>query len=188
MQHLIYLENNTIMKRIILLMIILMSSWAVSAQNIDVSGKVTDTSGQPLPGVFVQQSGSSNAVSTDDNGQYSISVPPGSSLQFSCIGFRDAQVQLYDRTVIDVVMQEDSQMLDETIVVGYGTQKSKDLTAPIVTVKSDELARQISPHLMSSLQGRVAGVQIIGSGAPGSSPTVRIRGTGSIGDMQTHYT
>ena len=163
-------------------MIFLMTCLTMSAQNVDVSGKVTDTSGQPLAGVFVQQSDSSNAVSTDEDGRYSINVPPGATLQFSCIGFKEMQVQLYDRTVIDVVMQEDSQMLDETIVVGYGTQKSKDLTAPVVTVKNDELARQISPHLMSALQGKVAGVQVIGSGAPGTSPTVRIRGTGSIGD------
>ena len=79
-------------------------------------------------------------------------------------------------------MQQDTQALDEIIVVGYGSQKSKDLTAPIVSVKGDELARQVNYHPMSSLQGKIAGVQVISSGAPGSSPSVRIRGTGSIGD------
>lgn len=181
--HLIYLENNGIMKRITILLIFLLIVLTAKAQDVvDVSGKVTDSSGQPLPGVFVQQSGTSNAVSTDENGRYTISVSPESTLQFSCIGFQGVQEQLYDRTVIDVVMQEDSQMLDETIVVGYGTQKSKDLTAPIVSVKGDELSHQVNSHLMSSLQGKVAGVQVINNGAPGASPTVKIRGIGSIGD------
>ena len=175
--HLIYLENNGIMKRITILLIFLLIVLTAKAQDVvDVSGKVTDSSGQPLPGVFVQQSGTSNAVSTDENGRYTISVSPESTLQFSCIGFQGVQEQLYDRTVIDVVMQEDSQMLDETIVVGYGTQKSKDLTAPIVSVKGDELSHQVNSHLMSSLQGKVAGVQVINNGAPGASPTVKIRG------------
>ena len=169
-------------RRIILSFILLLTVVAVYAQNVDVSGKVTDSSGGPLPGVFVQQSGTSNAVSTDDNGRYSISVPPGSTLQFSCIGFQNTSVSLYDRTVIDVVMQEDAQALEEIVVVGYGTQKSKDLTAPIVNIKGEELSRQVTSSPMAALQGKVAGVQIIGSGAPGSSPTVKIRGMGSIGD------
>ena len=170
------------MKRISILFILLLIAFAAGAQNVNVSGKVTDSSGGLLPGVFVQQSGTSNAVSTDNAGRYTISVPPQSSLLFSCIGYQDTSVQLYDRTVIDVVMQEDTQTLDEIIVVGYGSQKSKDLTAPIVSVKGDELARQVNYHPMSSLQGKIAGVQVISSGAPGSSPSVRIRGTGSIGD------
>ena len=170
------------MKRISILFILLLIAFAAGAQNVNVSGKVTDSSGGPLPGVFVQQSGTSNAVSTDNAGRYTISVPPQSSLLFSCIGYQDTSVQLYDRTVIDVVMQEDALALDEIIVTGYGSQKSKDLTAPIVSVKGDELARQVNYHPMSSLQGKIAGVQVISSGAPGSSPSVRIRGTGSIGD------
>ena len=172
----------SIMKRISILFILLLIAFAAGAQNVNVSGKVTDSSGGPLPGVFVQQSGTSNAVSTDNAGRYTISVPPQSSLLFSCIGYQDTSVQLYDRTVIDVVMQEDTQALDEIIVTGYGSQKSKDLTAPIVSIKGEELSRQVNSHPMSSLQGKVAGVQVISSGAPGSSPSVRIRGTGSIGD------
>ena len=170
------------MKRIAIFLIFLLVALSAQAQNVNVSGKVTDPSGQPLPGVFVQQSGTSNAVSTDTEGCYSIDVPPQASLLFSCIGYQSINEQLYDRSVIDVVMQEDSQLLDEIMVVGYGTQKSKDLTAPIVSIKGEELARQVSSHPMSSLQGKVAGVQVISSGAPGSSPSVRIRGTGSIGD------
>ena len=169
-------------RRVLLSMFILLASLAANAQNVNVSGIVTESSGVPLPGVFVLQSGTSNGVSTDDQGCYSINVPPESILQFSCIGFKDVSISLNDRTVIDVVMQEDSQMLEETVVIGYGTQKSKDLTAPIVSIKGEELSRQVSSDPMSAIQGKIAGVQIISSGAPGSSPTVKIRGMGSIGE------
>ena len=169
-------------RRILLSMFILLAALAANAQSVNVSGIVTESSGVPLPGVFVLQSGTSNGVSTDDQGCYSINVPPECTLQFSCIGFKDVSISLNDRTVIDVVMQEDSQMLEETVVIGYGTQKSKDLTAPIVSIKGEELSRQVSSDPMSAIQGKIAGVQIISSGAPGSSPTVKIRGMGSIGE------
>lgn len=169
-------------RRILLSMFILLAALAANAQSVNVSGIVTESSGVPLAGVFVLQSGTSNGVSTDDQGCYSINVPPESTLQFSCIGFKDVSISLNDRTVIDVVMQEDSQMLEETVVIGYGTQKSKDLTAPIVSIKGEELSRQVSSDPMSAIQGKIAGVQIISSGAPGASPTVKIRGMGSIGE------
>ena len=169
-------------RRILLSMFILLIALAANAQNVNVSGIVTESSGVPIPGVFVLQSGTSNGVSTDDQGCYSINVPPESTLQFSCIGFKEVSVSLNDRTVIDVVMQEDSQLLEETVIIGYGTQKAKDLTAPIVSIKGDELSRQVTSDPMSAIQGKIAGVQIINSGAPGASPTVKIRGMGSIGE------
>ncbi len=153
-----------------------------AARDVDVTGKVTDEAGEPLPGVFVLYSGNSKGVSTDDAGVYSITVPDDASLVFTCIGFRNQEIPVKGRAVIDVVMEEDSQMLEETIVIGYGTQKSKDLTAPIVNIKGDDLARHIASSPMSGIQGRIAGVQITASGAPGASPSVRIRGMGSIGD------
>ena len=163
-------------------MFILLIALAANAQNVNVSGIVTESSGVPLPGVFVLQSGTSNGVSTDNQGCYSIIVPPESTLQFSCLGFKDVSVSLDDRTVIDVTMQEDAQVLEETVVIGYGTQKAKDLTAPIVNIKGEDLSRQVTTNPMSALQGKIAGVQIIESGAPGVSPTVKIRGMGSIGE------
>ena len=169
-------------RRILLSMFILLIALAANAQNVNVSGIVTESSGVPIPGVFVLQSGTSNGVSTDDQGCYSINVPPESTLQFSCIGFKEVSVSLNDRTVIDVVMQEDSQLLEETVIIGYGTQKAKDLTAPIVSIKGDELSCQVTSDPMSAIQGKIAGVQIINSGAPGASPTVKIRGMGSIGE------
>lgn len=170
------------MKRILLIIFLSLLYICVEAQDITVTGKVADEDGMPLPGVFVLLDGSSIGTSTDSSGKYSIKAPADASLTFTCIGFKEQTVQIKGRTLVDVVLKEDSQMLEETVVVGYGTQKSKDLTAPIASIRGDDLTRHIAPSPMSGLQGRIAGVHIIGSGAPGASPSVRIRGMGSIGD------
>ena len=166
------------------LYIILMSLFCLSARAGDVTvvGKVTDGEGEPLPGVFVLHKDSNRGTTTDADGEYSIDVPEDAALLFTCIGFKDQSVPVQGRTRIDVKMIEDAQMLEETVVIGYGTQKSKDLTAPIVNVKGEELSRQLSPNPLAAIQGKIPGVQIIGSGVPGSSPTVKIRGMGSIGE------
>ena len=170
------------MKRILLIIFLSLLYIYVEAQDITVTGKVADEDGMPLPGVFVLLDGSSIGTSTDSSGKYSIKAPADASLTFTCIGFVEQNVQIKGRTLVDVVLKEDSQMLQETVVVGYGTQKSKDLTAPIVSIRGDDLTRHIASSPMSGLQGRIAGVHIIGSGAPSASPSVRIRGMGSIGD------
>ena len=152
------------------------------AQTNVVTGKVTDGSGEPVAGVFVFQKHTENGTTTNADGEYSINVPSGASLVFTCIGFKDFVVPVNGFKQLDVTLEDDSLMLDETIVVGYGSQKSKDLTAPIANIKGDDLARHIASSPMSAIQGRVAGVQVTGNGAPGSSPSVKIRGSGSIGD------
>ena len=158
-----------------------LSIWA-EAQNVTVQGKVTGEAGEPLPGVFVLEKGSSQGTSTDQDGSYTIAVPADATLVFTCIGYKEIQVPVNGRTRIDVAMEDDSQLLEATIVVGYGSQKAKDLTAPIVNIKGEELTKHIASSPMSGIQGRIAGVQITSNGAPGSSPSVRIRGMGSIGD------
>ena len=170
------------MKRTLFIIFLSMLCVSAFAQDITVKGKVTDTSGDPLPGVYVQHKGTTHVTTTDSSGDYSITVPYDASLLFTCIGFKENSVSVRGREDINVVLEEDSQLLNEIVVVGYGTQKSKDLTAPIVNIKGDELTRHVASGPMSGIQGRVAGVQITGSGAPGASPSVRIRGTGSIGD------
>ena len=117
------------MKRILLIIFLSLLYIYVEAQDITVTGKVADEDGMPLPGVFVLLDGSSIGTSTDSSGKYSIKAPADASLTFTCIGFVEQNVQIKGRTLVDVVLKEDSQMLEETVVVGYGTQKSKDLTA-----------------------------------------------------------
>ena len=170
------------MKRLATIFLLCLMSSALFAQNIQVQGTVLDNEGYPQVGAGVFQKGTSNGTVTDLDGRYSLSVPADAVLVYSFQGFSDVEEAVNGRETIDVTMNLDSQFLEEVVVVGYGVQKSKDLTAPIVTVKGDALSKQAAANPMSALQGMVAGVQIIQSGAPGAGPSVKVRGVGSIGD------
>lgn len=173
------------MKKFAVLLSMLLASASLWAQNIKVEGTVFDNEGFPLVQAAVLQKGTTTGVITDFDGNYSITVPKDAVLVFIFQGFLEQEVAVEGRTRIDVTLQEDNLLLEESVVVGYGTQKSKDLTAPIVTVKSDQLSKQATSSPMAALQGMVSGVQVINSGAPGSSPTVKVRGVGSISDYAT---
>lgn len=168
-------------KLLVLLALVLVSVQGF-AQNVTVTGHVYDDGSLPQMGAAVFEKGTSNGTVTDMDGYYSISVAEDAVLVFSFQGFKDVEESVSGRTLIDVYMSVDNSFLDEAVVVGYGTQKSKDLTAPIVTVHGEELTRQTASNPMSALQGMVSGVQIIQSGAPGAGPSVKVRGVGSIGD------
>ena len=170
------------MKRLATIFLLCLMSSALFAQNIQVQGTVLDNEGYPQIGAGVFQKGTSNGTVTDLDGRYSLSVPADAVLVYSFQGFSDVEEAVNGRETIDVTMNLDSQFLEEVVVVGYGVQKSKDLTAPIVTVKGEALSKQAAANPMSALQGMVAGVQIIQSGAPGAGPSVKVRGVGSIGD------
>lgn len=161
-------------------MLISFSSFA--QQTIRGIVKASDT-GESLPGVNVTVKGTTRGTITDYDGKYELSVMPSDNIViFSFIGYEDQEVAIANRTVIDITLQVKSTQMQEVVVVGYGTQKTKDLTAPIVTVKGEELSKQIASNPMNALQGKVTGLQIISSGIPGSGATVKIRGVGSIGD------
>lgn len=168
-------------KLLVLLALVLVSVQGF-AQNVTVTGHVYDDGSLPQMGAAVFEKGTSNGTVTDMDGYYCISVAEDAVLVFSFQGFKDVEESVSGRALIDVYMSVDNSFLDEAVVVGYGTQKSKDLTAPIVTVHGEELTRQTASNPMSALQGMVSGVQIIQSGAPGAGPSVKVRGVGSIGD------
>ena len=169
------------MKRLLFAFVAVLVSVAASAQEtVEVKGTVLDENGWPLTGAYVLQQGTSNGTLTDLDGNFVINAPKGSNLEFTFMGYL-TQV-LPAQTQMNVTMQPDALMMEEVVVVGYGTQKSKDLTAPIVNVKGDALAKQATANPMSALSGMVSGVQITQSGAPGAGPSVKIRGVGSIGD------
>lgn len=147
-----------------------------------VSGTVVDDQGEPLIGVSILVEGTSTGTVTDFDGNYSLIAGDQATLVFSYLGYQTEHVAVGGRSVINLTMKSDNKVLDEVVVVGYGVAKSKDLTAPIASVKGDELSKQIAASPMTALQGMVSGVQVTQSGAPGSSPDVKIRGVGSIGD------
>ena len=150
-----------------------------------VSGTVVDASGLPVIGAGVLIEGTSTGAVTDENGKYSIEVPSGDSiLEFSCMGYQTLKVSLDGRRVIDVTLREDTQFLDEVVVVGYGTQKKVNLTGSVSMVDSDEISARPISSVSSGLQGLLPGVTVVNpNGQPGeSNTTIRVRGIGTIGN------
>lgn len=151
------------------------------AQEVIVSGVVTSSDdNMPLPGANVIVKGTTTGTNTDFDGKYSLTVQKGAVLEFSSVGFKTVSKTVADQTTINLAMDTDVESLNEIVVVGYGTQKKEDLTGAISTVKSEEIQRVPTSNVMQSLQGKVAGVQVVSTGSPGDSPTVRLRGVGSF--------
>ncbi len=150
------------------------------AQNM-VKGVVTDESGAPLAGVFVVYEGTKDGVMTDNDGKYGIKRVQGGTLSFQCIGMETEQVTVKEQTVINVKMLEDRLMLEETVVVGYGSLSRRDLTGSVSSIKSEELLKSGSRNVFGALQGQVAGLNITSqSGEPGSGFNIKVRGNNSI--------
>ena len=153
------------------------------AQNVTVKGKVSDSNGEPIIGVTVMLNGNNTVGSlTDANGNYSITVPANSTLSFSCVGFATQEEQLNGRTTINVVLQEDTEFLDETVVIGYGTQKKRLLTGATINITGDEIQKQSTTNALGALYSSVPGVNIVqASGVPGAGYNITVRGIGTTG-------
>jgi TonB-linked SusC/RagA family outer membrane protein len=170
-------------KRILLFCFALMTAGLLQAQNLKLTGKVTDSdSKEPLAGASILQKGTTNATIADGNGTFSLSAPTGSTLLISYLGYVSVEYTVKTATNLQIQLKPNGKLLDNVVVIGYGTQKVKDMTAPVSSVKGSDLNKQIAANPMSALQGKMSGVQIINSGAPGAGPSVKIRGVGSIGD------
>ncbi|WP_245579210.1 SusC/RagA family TonB-linked outer membrane protein [Algoriphagus mannitolivorans] len=156
-------------------------SFAAFAQSVQVSGKILDSTGFGLPGVTVLEKGTTTGTVTDVNGNYNINVSSSRAiLVYSFVGYELQEVLVGNQTTINLTLKESIGALDEVLVIGYGTQKEKELTSAITTLRTEDIIKTPAPNAMQSLQGRVAGVQIVSNGAPGASPTVRVRGVGSF--------
>ena len=151
-------------------------------QDKKVTGKVTDSSGTPLPGASVVVKGTTTGVITDNNGNYSLSnITENATLQFSFIGMKTQEVKIGTQTTINVVLTEESIGLDEVIAIGYGTMKKSDLTGSVSQIKSEAINAFPSTNVFQALSGRSSGVQVMQTtGAPGASISIRIRGSNSI--------
>ena len=153
-----------------------------NTNGIPITGIVLDQSGEALIGASVIVKGTNTGTATDVEGNYSIQVPnENTTLQFYYLGFKTQEIRVGNKRKIDVILNEDSQLLGEIVVVGYGTMKKSDLTGAITSVRSDAIAKSVPTTIDQVLQGRAAGVQVTqNSGIPGASSTVRIRGINSI--------
>ena len=171
------------MKKILCLTLLLqLFSIGLLAQKKTVTGIVYDNENYPLMGAGVMfESNPTQGVVTDIDGRFSIQVAPEDVLVFSFIGFADQHITVGDQTEINVVLQPDSNMIDEIVVIGYGTTKKSDLTGSVTNLKMSEVLESPSVSVDNALQGRVAGAEFMSTdGAPGATTTIRIRGTRSI--------
>lgn len=172
--------------RIAIITLLIIGSQNLIAQSKTIQGIITDPSGFPLPGASVNVEGSKNSASTDFDGKYSLSdVNPTDKITYSFVGLISQTITVGTRTRIDVVLALSTQNLNE-VIVGYGSQKRTKVTGAISTVSSKDIVAVPITNAESALQGRAAGVTVV-NGAPGSNPTVTIRGLATMGNSAPLY-
>ena len=156
-------------------------SLGAHAQNRTISGTVVDTHGDPVIGAAVTVVGNTQiGAATDLNGAFSLAVPAGASISVESIGYKPQTFAVGNQTTFNVILEDDTEMLEETVVIGYGVQRKSDVTGAIASVKESDLENRTTTDVAQALQGKAAGVQIVNaSGAPGSSSSIQIRGYSS---------
>lgn len=172
------LENNVV---------VVFSTNEEENDKIKVTGRITGENGEAIAGASVLQKGTGTGTFADNNGVYTLTVDNDATLIISSIGYETQEVKVNNRSVIDIRLVPSVKKSEEVVVIGYGTASRRDLTGSITKVKGDEIAAQPNSNPISSLQNKVAGLSIVNSAVPGSTPDVRIRGTISIGSIRPVY-
>lgn len=168
-----------ITKRILFFIIILFSSFTYS--QIKITGKVTDETGSPLPGVNILLKGTQKGTSSDFDGNYTIELPNKGTLEFSYLGYETKMVSVKDQKVINIKMEPSSETIDEIVVIGYGSQKRKDVTGSVVSIGSGILKERPITNIEDALQGQATGLSIsLTGGQPGAAAKMNIRGISSV--------
>ncbi|MCQ2129759.1 MAG: TonB-dependent receptor [Bacteroidales bacterium] len=182
--------TNKLLKgvRTVLVLLSCLMTLGLSAQNRQINGKVVDTQGQPVIGASVFVVGqTTNGTVTDLDGLFNLSVPAGSSINVSSIGYAAQTIAVGNQTTFNITLEEDTEFLEETVVIGYGVQKKSDLTGAVASVRSGDLENRSTSDAAQALQGKVSGVHILTNAAPGSGAEIRVRGyssnSGSIGPL-----
>lgn len=146
-----------------------------------ITGKILSASGEPIIGANVIEKGTTNGTVTNLDGEFTLSLDPSSTLQVSYIGYQTLERRLNNASFYSIKLVEDSQALEEVVVVGYGVVQKKDLTGSVAQIQSDDLQDLAVPRIDQALSGKMAGVQVISTtGEPGAAPLIRVRGVGSI--------
>lgn len=171
--------NLRICQTILTLILGLFLSVGAYAQNITVKGHVKDALGGVIGASIVEKGNATNGTITDLDGNFSLNVPKGSTLVISFIGYKTQEVAAAPSIIVTLV--EDSELLDEVVVVGYGRTKKDDLTGSVTAIKPDELSKGITNNAQDMLVGKVAGVDVItAGGTPGAGAQIRVRGGSSL--------
>ncbi|CAM3323110.1 TonB-dependent receptor [Zobellia roscoffensis] len=168
-------------QRMLALCIMFLFSCYAIAQQTTVSGTIMATDGMPVPGVNIVQKGTTNGVVSDFDGNYTINLSSGGrTLVFSYIGYKTVERPVKNQSVIDVTLEEDSQNLDEVVVIGYAAVSREKVLGALTSVKSEEIAEVTPTNAFEGVQGRLAGVQIATNGGPGAGFDIRVRGTSTF--------
>ena len=150
-------------------------------QKSQVTGRVVDAQGEPLIGVSVVEKGNrSNGAVTDVNGNFTINISPNSSIVVSYVGYSNQEISVGGKKNIAVTLKEDAEMLNDVVVIGYGTVKKADLAGSVSVMDSKSFKDQPVARVEDALNGRMSGVQVMSSGVPGGSMKIRVRGTSSV--------
>ncbi len=176
------------MKPLAILVLSLATAVAAFAQNVTVTGRVVDEQDQPMIAAGVVQKGTTNGTTTDLDGQFRLVVPKGATVLFTTIGYLPEERVVNENVTLEIKLMPDTQMIEETVVVGYGVQKKSDVTGAISQVKEEDIQNRTITSPESALQGKTAGVQVISSSArPGAAPSIQVRGVSSNGTSYPLY-
>ena len=172
----------------LMLLIAFLIPLGVYAQSTQLRGTVTDAVGEPVIGASVVEKGTTNGLITDLDGKFTISVNPNATIVVSYVGYKTQEVGVKGQKEIKVILREDAQMLEETVVIGYGTMKKSDMTGAISSVDVEDLAKRATTNPAEALQGKIAGVNIQKSGGnAGAGVQVKIRGVKTFGSNEPYY-
>lgn len=152
-----------------------------------ITGSVVDPTGEPVIGANVIERGTTNGVITDIDGKFNLTISDNAVLQVSYIGYETQEIQVKNQTSLHIVMKDDLQTLDDVVVVGYGTQRKRDVAGSISSISSKDLSIQSAGNIQNLLQGRLSGVSVTTSGVAGEAPTIRIRGIGTLSNNSPLY-
>ena len=168
---------------------LLLSEVVWGQTRLTVTGQVTEKgTGEPVIGVTVLLKGEGRGTTTDIDGFYTLKdVPSDATLVFSFVGMKTVELMVGSRSVINVGMEEDTKLIDEVVVVGYGVQRKSDLTGAVASIKNEELQKTAVANVANALQGRVSGVMVSANGSPGGEPEVKIRGIGTTNNSSPLY-
>ena len=166
--------------RIMVCLIGMLLPMCMFAQQITVQGVVKDQTGETVIGASVMEKGTTNGTITGIDGDFSLNMSPNGTLVVSFVGYKTQEVQVKGQKQLQVVLSEDAEMLDEVVVIGYGTMKKSDLTGAVSSIGNKDIKDSPVSNLGQAIQGKISGVQIVDAGKPGDNVSIKIRGLGSI--------
>src|SRR3712207_374849 len=167
------------MKRLAVLLLVMCATLSAFAQKVSVKGTVTDRQNEPIIGASILEQGTSNGVATDLDGNFTIQVDKNATLRISYIGYKTRTLKA--SSAMKIVLEEEANMLEEVVTIGYGAVKRKDVTTAVSSVSTADLETRPIVSAVQGMQGKAAGLQISqANGQPGAAPTIRVRGTTSL--------